>query len=462
MFKRREAHEKGLKIIIVGCGKVGRTLVQRLSSEGHNITIIDQKASRLEVITNLYDVMAVEGNGASYTLLKEAGVEEADLMISVTNSDELNLLCCTLATQAGKCAAIARVRTPDYSNEVGYLREKLGLAMVLNPELQAAREMARILYLPSSLEVNSFAHDQAELVKFEISKNSPLNGLLIRDLPRKIGVSTLIGAVERNGEVYIPSGLFTLESGDIPCLVADQQKAREFLSRIGEKARIVRDTLIVGGGRAAFYLADELLRAGVRVKIIEIDRDRCEELSVLLPGAVIINGDGCDKNLLLEEGIADAEGFVALTGIDEENIILTLFAKEVSHAKVITKINRIEFTEVIAHMDLGSVIYPKDMAAETIQGYVRARKASINSNVETLYHMYDQRVEAIEFMVKETSAITGTPLKDLKLKDNLLVSAIFRDGQAFIPSGQDSIHVGDTVMVITTHTGLNDILDVMA
>lgn len=462
MFRHERPNvNPGLKIIIVGCGKVGRTLVEQLSNEGHDITIIDKDADMIQQLSNMYDIMGIEGNGASYSIQTEAGIKDADLIIAVTESDELNLLCCTIATQVGNCAAIARVRTPDYSKEVSYLREKLGLALIINPELEAAREMARILSLPSSLEVNSFAHGQAELIKFKISENSPLDKLSVMDLGRKIDTNILIGAVERNGEVYIPAGDFILSAGDTISFVSTHRKAKEFFKQIGYNTKQVRNTMIIGGGRGAYYLAEFLLRDGIDVKIIDNDRKRCEELSTLLPKAVIINGDGTDQALLKEEGIEDVESFVPLTGIDEENIMLTLHAKQVSEAKVITKINRISFTDVIDKLDLGSLIYPKYITSEAIIAYVRAKTASINSDIETLYHMYNSKVEAIEFVVKEKSDVTDTPLKDLKLKNNLLIPCISRNGSLIIPSGQDCIKVGDNVMIITTHTGFNGILDIL-
>ena len=460
MFKSNLPNNNGLKIIIVGCGKVGRTLVEQLSKEGHDITIVDQDSSMIQQMTNLYDVMGIEGNGASYSVQKDAGVENADLIIAVTDSDELNLLCCTIANKVGKCAAIARVRTPDYSREVGYIRDKLGLAMIINPELEAAQEMAQILSLPTTLEVNSFAHGQAKLVKFQITEGNCLDGTTVADIGKKTTSSGLVGAVERDGEVYIPSGDFRLQAGDIISVVSGKRKVREFLKQIGLKTKHVKNTMIIGGGKAAYYLADQLIRVGISVKIIENDTARCNELSTLLPKAVIINGDGTDQELLKEEGIEDVESFVPLTGIDEENIMLTLFAKKVSNAKVITKINRITFTEVINSLDLGSLIYPKFITAEAIIAYVRAKNASRNSNIETLYHMYDSRVEAIEFSVSEKSDVTDIPLKDLELRDNILIPFIYRYGNVIIPSGQDSIHVGDTVMIITTHTGFKDISDI--
>ncbi len=452
---------KGLRIIIVGCGKVGATLIGQLDKEGHEITIIDRKAEKIQEITNMYDIMGIVGNGASYSVQKDAGIDNADLMIAVTDSDELNLLCCTIARRVGKCSAIARVRTPDYSKEVGYIREQLGLAMIINPELEAAKEAARILFLPTALNVSSFAHGQAEMVKIRIPEGSKLDNMLIMDLQKHFASNILICAIEREGEVYIPSGSFTLQKGDIISYVGTRREGRMFLKKIGFATKQVKSTMIVGGGRAAYYLADQLLRVGISVKIIESDRARCEELSVLLPDAIIINGDGTNQDLLTEEGIETVESFVPLTGIDEENIMLTLYAKSVSGAKVITKINRINFTDVISQLDLGSVIYPKFITSEAIVAYVRAKKASMDSNIETLYHMFDQRAEAIEFHVSEESAVTNIPLKDLSLKNNLLIAFIGRKGSIIIPTGQDSIRINDNVMVVTTHTGFNDIVDIL-
>ena len=462
MFEKEDVPStQGLKIIIIGCGKVGRTLVEQLSQEGHDITIIDKNRERISQLANLYDVMGLVGNGASYNIQKEAGIGNADLIIAVTGSDELNLLCCTIATQVGNCAAIARVRTPDYSQEADYLREKLGLALIINPEYEAARDMARIRYLPSSLEVTEFAHGQAELIKYAIPENSPMDGIAIKDLGHKLKANILIGAIERDNDVFIPSGDFILKKGDKLSFVGAHKQAKEFFSHLGLNSHSVKNTMIIGGGKAAYYLAKELLSHGIRVKIIENDFNRCEELSILLPEAIIINGDATDQTLLREEGIETTQSFVPLTGIDEENIMLTLYAKQVSNAKVITKINRITFTNVINSLDLGSVIYPKYITSEAIIAYVRAKKASMHSNIETLYHMYDSRVEAIEFFVSEKSAVTDVPLKDLTLKDNLLLCFINRNGRIIIPSGNDSIQKNDTVMIITKHTGFNQIQDIL-
>ena len=462
MFGKKKDEKRGLRIIIVGCGKVGRTLVEQLSQEGHDITIVDRDGQKAQALANLYDIMGVQGNGASYGVLKEAGIETADLLIAVTQSDELNLLCCTVGKQVANCAAIARVRTPDYSREVGYLREKLGLAMIINPEMEAAAEAARILYLPTALEIDSFAHGQADLIKFKVPEGNVLDGMNLITLGQRIAPDILICAAERDGKVIIPRGQYIIRAGDILSFAASRAVGKKFLEDIGFKTNRVRNAMLLGGGRAAYYLARQLLSMGIQVKIIEISRERCEELSILLPKAVIINGDGTSEELLREEGIERAEAVVALTGIDEENILLTLFARRVSEAKTITKINRITFQDVINNLDLGSVIYPKYITAEAIIRYVRAMRESMDSNIETLYHMFDHRAEAVEFRVDAPSGVTDIPLKDLRLKDSLLVCAIYREGRVRIPNGQDSIQVGDTIMVVTTHTGFSDIRDILA
>lgn len=453
--------ENGLKIIIVGCGKVGANLVDQLSKEGHDITVIDKKAEKIQDITNTYDVMGLVGNGASYSTQMEAGIEETDLIIAVTDSDELNLLCCTVAKRVGKCAAIARVRTPDYSEETGYLREQLGLALIINPEFEAAREVARILYLPTALEVNSFAHGQAELVKFKVPEGNLLNGLSLAYLGKNITNDILICAVERNGEVYMPNGDFVLQSGDVVSFVSERHIARDFLKQIGLATRQVKDTMIIGASKAAYYLAKELLNMGISVKIIEKEKENCESLSVKLPKAIIINGDGTDPDILKEEGIETVQSFIPLTGIDEENIMLTLYAKQVSKAKVVTKINRVNYKQVINNLDLGSLVYPKYITSEAIIAYVRAKKNSMGSNIETLYHMFDSRVEAIEFIVEENSKVSGVPIKDLKLKKDVLISFINHNGHIIIPTGNDEIEDGDTVMIVTKNTGFTGIDDIV-
>ncbi len=462
MFKKKDNEKNGLNIIIVGCGKVGTTLVEHLVKEGHDITVIDKDAQSIQELGELYDVMTMVGNGASFSTQMEAGIEDCDLIIAVTGSDELNLLCCTVARKVGKCAAIARVRTPDYNDDISYLKGQLGLAMIINPEYETANEIARVLYLPTALEINTFAHGQGEMIKIKIPEGNVMDGNSIAHLGRDIQAKFLICAVERDGEVYIPSGDFVLKAGDLISFTASRKNARIFLKKIGFKTNQVKDTMIIGGGKSSYYLAKQLLHMGIDVKIIEKDLKRCEELSILLPDAIIINGDGTNEDLLIEEGIGHADSFVPLTGIDEENVMLTLHAKTVSNAKVITKINRITFKSVISNLELGSVIYPRYVTSEAIIAYVRAKKDSMNSsNIETLCYMFDSRVEAIEFKIDKESDVTAKPLKELELKDNLLIALISHKGKIGVPKGDDCINLGDTVVVVTKHTGLDDIQDIL-
>ena len=448
-MKFKKPVKSGLSIIIVGCGKVGSALVRQLSKEGHDITIIDRSREKVMEITNQYDIMGLAGNGASYSVQMEAGIEAADMLIAVTDSDELNLLCCTVAKHVSRCDTVARVRTPDYSTEASYLREKLGLTMIINPELEAAIEATRILCLPTALEVNSFAHGQAELIKLKITEESMLDGISIQEFGKR-------GVIERAGEVYIPWGDFVMQKGDIMSFVAHRKTVKSFMQKFGLKTKQVKNTMIVGGGKAAYYLANQLLSMGISVQIIEQNKARCEELSILLPKAVIINADGSD-----EEGIENVESFIPLTGIDEENIMLTLHAKQVSNAKVITKITRTNFKSVINNLDLGSLMYPQYITSEAIIAYVRAKNASKSNHIQTLYQLCDSRVEAIEFSVEEASAVTNKAIMDLNIKKGVLISFINRNGRIIIPTGQDYIQVNDTVMIITTQTGFNTILDIL-
>ena len=358
--------KKGLKIIVVGAGKVGDTLVNRLAEEGHDLVIIDKNVDRLTELANLCDCMGIIGNGASHEVLEEAGIATADLFISVTESDELNLLCCTIAKQFNKnLATIARVRNPDYGKEIPYLRSKLSLEMIINPEYEAAVEAARILFLPAAISINSFAHGSAELVKIKIPEGNVLDGKTIAYLGSNYTNDLVIVGVERGDEVTIPNGSFELSAGDIISFVATRKVCHSFLKSIGFKTNSVRSTIIIGGGKSAYYLADQLIKTGIDVKLIEKDPERCEELSDLLPKATIINGDGINESLLEETGIRDVDSVVALTGIDEENIMLTLFARQISRdIKSVTKINKISFTDVINRLDLGSVIYPKLITSE--------------------------------------------------------------------------------------------------
>ncbi len=446
-----------MRIIVVGCGKVGQTIVEQLSREKHDISVIDTDAKVINDITNNFDVLGVVGNGASYEVLKEASIENADLLIAVTDSDELNLLCCLLARQLEGCNTIARVRNPVYSQEIRLIREQLGLSMTINPEYAAAREISRILRVPAAIKIETFAKGTVELLKVEIPEGSLLDGIRIADIRSRAKVNVLICAVEREDNVTIPNGSYVLEKKDTISVILPTDKVRDFFSEIGVEAPKVRNTMIIGGGKIAFYLAQMLKKSGIDVKIVEVDQDRCEELSESLPGAVVIQGDATDQDVLMEEGITEADAFVTLTGIDEANIFLSLFAKSVSGAKVVTKVNRLSFDNIIDRFDLGSLIYPKRITADSIVRYVRAMQNSFGSDVETMYNIIENRVEALEFVIREETPYIGIPLSELKIKDNVLIACISRMGETIQPNGQTKIMVGDSVIVVTTRTGIGSL-----
>lgn len=451
-----------MNIIIAGCGKVGRALAEQLSREKHDITVIDRKPEAIQQITNIADVRGVVGNGASFEIQMDAGIDTADLMIAVTDADEVNLLCCLIAKKAGGCQTIARVRNPVYHHEIHHIKDELGLSMVINPEWAAAMEMARLLRFPSAIDIDTFANGRIELLRFQLEEQNPLCNNKIKDLHMLSRCEVLICIVERGNEVLIPSGEVELKAGDMISVVASPVNASRFFKTIGIETNQVKNTMIIGGGKISFYLAKRLLEMGIQVKIIEKDRDACERLCEILPKAMIINGDGTDRELLAEEGLAKAEGFAALTNMDEENVMLALYAKSMSKAKKITKINRNTFDTIISSLNIGSLIYPKHITSETILQYVRAMQNSIGSNVETLYRLVDGNAEALEFVIKGKSEVTDIPLQELQLKPHILVCAINRKGKIIIPKGQDCIQEGDSVVIITTDCGAyKDIRDIM-
>lgn len=450
-----------MNIIIVGCGKVGQALAEQLNEEDNNVTVIDIDRKIVNTVANRFDVMGVAGNGATHAVQQEAGITRADLLIAVTDSDELNLLCCLIAKKAGNCQTIARVRSPQYNNDAPFLKDELGLAMVINPEFAAAAEIARILRFPSAIKIDTFAKGRVELLKFRLPENSPLAGCAVKDINVKFHSDVLVCTIERGDEVYIAYGDFVFEEKDVISIVAAPRKANDFFRKIKYKTNSVKDAIIVGGGEIGHYLCEMLLRSGISVTLIEKNPARCDELSALMDDVVIINGDASDQTVLLEEGLENAGAFVALTNLDEENILLSLFAKSVGKGKLVTKINRIDFGDVIKHLDLDSIIYPKNITSETIIRYVRAMKNTMGSNVETLYNIIKGKVEAAEFIIKEDSRIVNIPLMEMQFKEGVLVAAILRDRKVIIPHGQDSIQVGDAVVIVSNHLALHDITDIL-
>ncbi len=450
-----------MQIIIVGCGNVGKTLARQLSQEGHNITVVDTKAELVQHVSDSCDVLGVIGNGSSHKVQIEAGIENADVLIAVTESDELNLLCCLIAKKVGGCHTIARVRNPVYRHETQFIKQELGLSMIINPEYTAAVEISHLLQFPSAIEVDSFAKGRIASIKFKVKSDMPLCGLALKQLSSKLKCDILVCAVERDEQIIIPRGDFVLQENDIISFMAPPKNVTLFFKQMGLGDSMIKSAMIVGGTPIAYYLAKILHHMGISVKIIESNEKRCGELSELLPHAMIIHGDGTEKEMFLEEGIEHTDAFITLTGFDEENVMLSLFANSVSKAKTITSIHRIEYDDIIDQLDVGSTIYPKFITAEYIIQHIRAMQNSIGSNVETLYQLFGNRVEALEFIVHSGAPVTNIPLRDLKLKSNLLICNISRDGQIITPGGNDCILEGDSVIVVTTHKGLQDIKDIL-
>lgn len=448
-----------MNIIIVGCGKVGYVMAEQLNKENHEITLIDSNSAKLEQTIAELDVQGLSGNGSSLKTLNAAGVKKSDLLIAVSNKDETNLLSCLIANKAGGCRTIARVRDQDYYNEINFIKDELGLSMYVNPEFESAREIARLLQVPSATELDVFAKGRVNMVGIKVKDRSPLDGTRILDVRTKINENILICIIERGDEIFIPKGGDFIRAGDNISFVVPIMELSGVLQRMGVVSKPVKNVMIAGGGTIALYLARILKQARMKVKIIERDKERCEFLSEQLPEAMIINGDATNQELLNEEGIATTDAFVSLTNMDEENIMLSLYANEVSEAKLVTKVNKITFNNVIKNLPIGSVISPKNIIAERIIRYVRTMQNSLGSNVSALYRIND-RVEALEFVVKDSPKnkdIIDKPLMDLKIRKDLLICAISRKGRFFTPAGKDSIQEGDSVIVVTTAPGLEDL-----
>lgn len=451
-----------MRIVIIGAGKVGSTLAFQLVKEGHDVVVIDTEEERIKDLQNMTDIMALCGNGAKIDVLEEAEAGFSDIVIAATSADEVNILACFMARQLGAQKTIARVRNPDYRKQLELMKEEIGLSMIVNPELSAANEISRILRFPTADDVEIFCRGQVELVDYSIGDDCPLCGLSLMDVYLKYKVKILVCAVRRGEEVTIPNGEFILQAGDTISITASPKNISSFFKAIGSFRAPTRSVMIVGGSPTAYYLATELTDMGIDVKIIEQSQKRCEELSELLPKASIICADATEKDILLEEGLMNYDGFVALTGLDEMNIIYGMYAKAKKVEKVIAKINRLSFPEVIETSGIKSVVSPKQITAERISSYVRAVQNSYAKNkVESLRSIVGGKVEALEFVVRDEGKYIGIPLKDLHIRKNVLVAAIVRNDVAMIPNGNDCIQYGDSVIVITTNLIVDELEDIM-
>lgn len=449
-----------MKIVIIGCGKVGTSIARELNTSGHDITVVDNNGAAVRRLSESLDVMGIEGNGATYEALSEAGAETADLVIAATARDEVNLYACLMARAAGVPHTIARVRSPEYTDDLYRVKDQLRLSMSINPELTEAIEINRLLRFSGALEIDSFAKGAVELIKVLVPPNSPLCDKKISQIDTLKG-RVRICTVERGNEVYIANGETRIKAGDKASIVAKPEIAAKFFKKSGFNIGRSRDVILLGGGKVSFYLAQRLIKSGANVKIIERNEQRCNLLSSMLHDAMIIHGDCMDQELLLSEGIESADGVAALMDYDEENILISLYIKSVSHAKIITKINNESFDTIISNLGLESVISPKTLTGEYIARYIRAMQNSLGSNVETLYRLHEDRVEALEFRAKSNSRTVDTPLMQLDLKDDLQVICISRGGKIILPQGSDVIKPDDSVVVVTKHKGLSDLNDIL-
>ncbi len=451
-----------MNIIIVGAGGVGYSLADSLNSEGHQITLIDLNSGKLDAALEKLDVQGLSGNGVSHEVLNEAGIASADLLIAVTDQDEVNMLCCLMAKKLSGCQTIARVRNPVYYREINLIKDELGLSMAINPEYATAGEIFDLIQIPGAMTVETFAKGRVDLIEIVIPQGSPADGLKIADFPSRVNRGTLICMVERRltREVVIPSGDTVLHAGDSIYIITPPQELVPLFKKLGFPVKPSRDVMIIGGGRTAFYLAEQLIAAGNRVKIIEKNRALCEELTASLRGADVICGDAVDRQLLLEEGIGEEDVFVPLTDMDEENILLSLYARKISSVRPITKVSTVGFAEVTGELPVGSIINPKEITAYRILRYVRAMSnSSDSSEIESLYYLAGRQVEVLEFYIRSASKVTGRPLSELRpaMVPNVIVACVYRGGKVIIPRGNDEIRVGDTVIVVTTSHGLSSI-----
>lgn len=447
-----------MDIIIVGGGKVGGALAEVLCDE-HNVTIIDRSEDRINSLINDYDVKGIAGNCLRTSVLEEADIEKCNIFIAVTSSDEVNILSCLIAKKMKARHCIARVRNPEFDKQMVFMREELGISLMVNPDYNAANEIAKVLRYPEAINLESFAKGRVDLAEIRITRGSILENVALSQLSRRLRLDVLICAVQRGEELIIPNGSFVLHAGDKIHMTASHSAMVKFFKSISAayREKRVKSAVLIGGGRVGYHLAQQLREMGIKVKIIEINRDRCAELSDQLNKVSVICGDGTDHDLLKEERVYDADAVVTLTGIDEENILLSLLAKNNGVEKVVTKVNRMTLMQLSDTLDLDSIISPKTITVNQILQYVRAKQNSAGNNITTLYRLVNDRLEAIEFVIREQKDYVDVPLKKLKLRNGILIASIIRGNELIIPKGDDCLKVNDSVVVITTNKGFGDL-----
>lgn len=449
-----------MRIVIVGLGQTGRTVLENLSNEDHTITIIDENKDKIEGLIEKYDVFGIVGNGACLDIQNEANVKNADMLIALTDSDELNILACLVAKKSGASNTVARVRNPSYRKQIVDMKEELGISMILNPEKETANEIFNVINLPSVAQIEHFARGRVSLVAILVEKGCSLMGETLISIGKKFRTKVLICAVQRGGQVFIPSGNFTIEEGDKIHFTADANSLGDFLTEINLIKSPIRNVMIVGGGNIGYYLAEKLSNKKYKIKLIENDKHRAEEMAEALPKVTVIYGDGTKQDLLLEEGIESMDAFISLIGIDEENIIVSMYANKCKVRKIVAKIDREELLGILEEMGIYNNVSPKDIIATRVLRYIRALANKRGSNISTLYRLVNNQVEALEFVAKNKEPFYNKPLKDLKIKNNCLIACIIRNNDVIIPDGNSCIQCNDNVIVVTTHKNFDDLTDI--
>lgn len=450
-----------MKIIIIGAGKIGSSIVHHVSSEDHEVIVVDTKPNVIENIVNKYDVMGITGSGVSAEILTSAGIDKTDLFIAVTGSDESNMLSCAIAKKLGAKKTIARVRDIEFSKQLDFLTSTLDITMAINPELEAAKEISRIINYPEALKIETFAQETIEMIELYVSQDSILVNKSLAEISKTFKVQILLCAVTRDDEVIIPKGNFVIRGNDKIHVCSKRSETKNFIKKLGFSSYKMKEVMIIGGGRISYYLAKELEKAKYNVKIIEKDPDICKELCEMLPGVSIICGDGTSQTLLFEEGLDQSDALICLTGSDEQNIIISMFGNKHEIKKIVTKVNKISFGELIGSLGMASVFSCQEIVASEIVSYIRAESNEKGSNVQRLYKLVNDRLEALEFKVSENSKTINIPLKDLKLKKDILIAAIIRDKEQITPNGSTTINANDTIILVTKAMQLNDLDDIL-
>ncbi len=451
-----------MKIVIIGIGKLGKLLTKNFSLDKHDITIIDRHQEIVEDTVNEFDVMGYTGNGASLNSLMEANCSNADLLIACTSDDELNILSCIVAKKIGIRQTIARVRNPEYASQVSIMSDELNISFTVNPELDAASEISRILRFPSAIKMETFANNKVDLAEIKLDAKSHLVNKSLKEIKEKFPIRLLVCAVNRDDKVYIPRGNFVLRENDNIYVMAEASEIVDIFKKLNIYKQKLKSSMLIGGGKISYYLAKELIDDGIAVKIVEQDENKCEELASILPQATIINSDATNHEVLLEEGLQKVDSVVTLTGMDETNIIVSTYCKQQNVDKIITKVNNENYDNIVGAMGLESVISPREISCDIITRYVRGMESGRGTEFKTLYRLVNNQIEALEFYIANKTHYTGVPLKDLKLKPNVLLACIIREDKVIIPSGKDCIEPHDSVIIFSTMSNIKDVEDIIA